>query len=104
MQKLSRCLPARQATRPMHRVVTHLLRDLATLPDRLEGATAWPRPDAHPARRPSGRAIAHSWASEEGKQVQVGPGLPYPLGATWDGVGTNFGLFSERATGVELCL
>jgi isoamylase len=32
------------------------------------------------------------------------PGRPYPLGATWDGEGTNFALASENATGVELCL
>ena len=32
------------------------------------------------------------------------PGNPYPLGATWDGAGVNFALFSENATGVELCL
>ncbi|MEX2281817.1 MAG: glycogen debranching protein GlgX [Gemmatimonadota bacterium] len=32
------------------------------------------------------------------------PGRPYPLGATWDGVGTNFSVYSENATGVELCL
>ncbi|GAB4386046.1 MAG: glycogen debranching protein GlgX [Elainellaceae cyanobacterium] len=31
-------------------------------------------------------------------------GNAYPLGATWDGKGTNFALFSEQATGVELCL
>jgi isoamylase len=31
-------------------------------------------------------------------------GTPYPLGAVWDGQGTNFALFSEYATGVELCL
>jgi glycogen operon protein len=31
-------------------------------------------------------------------------GKPYPLGATWDGKGTNFALFSEHATRVELCL
>ena len=31
-------------------------------------------------------------------------GLPYPLGATWDGVGVNFALFSAHATCVELCL
>lgn len=30
--------------------------------------------------------------------------VPYPLGATWDGKGTNFALFSENATLVELCL
>ncbi len=32
------------------------------------------------------------------------PGRPYPQGATWDGMGVNFGLYSERATAVELCL
>jgi glycogen operon protein len=32
------------------------------------------------------------------------PGLPFPLGATWDGSGTNFSIFSEHATRVELCL
>ncbi|HEY9597123.1 MAG TPA: hypothetical protein V6D33_05585, partial [Cyanophyceae cyanobacterium] len=31
------------------------------------------------------------------------PGRVYPLGATWDGKGTNFALYSENATGVELC-
>jgi glycogen operon protein len=31
-------------------------------------------------------------------------GRPYPLGATWDGLGVNFALFSERATRVDLCL
>jgi glycogen operon protein len=31
-------------------------------------------------------------------------GQPFPLGATWDGQGTNFSLFSEHATMVELCL
>jgi isoamylase len=34
----------------------------------------------------------------------VRPGRPYPLGATWDGVGVNFALFAEHATSVELCL
>jgi isoamylase len=34
----------------------------------------------------------------------VWPGRPYPLGATWDGQGTNFSLFSEHAERVELCL
>jgi isoamylase len=32
------------------------------------------------------------------------PGSPYPLGATWDGEGVNFALYSEHAEGVELCL
>src|SRR5512147_841252 len=31
-------------------------------------------------------------------------GRPYPLGATWDGSGVNFALYSEQASRVELCL
>ncbi len=31
-------------------------------------------------------------------------GIPFPLGATWDGSGVNFSLFSDNATGVEVCL
>ncbi len=36
--------------------------------------------------------------------MAVWPGRPFPLGATWDGSGTNFSLFSEHAEAVELCL
>jgi isoamylase len=36
--------------------------------------------------------------------IKVYPGHPYPLGATYDGAGTNFSLFSEVAARVELCL
>src|ERR1700757_235647 len=36
--------------------------------------------------------------------TKVWPGRPYPLGATWDGRGVNFALFSAHATKVELCL
>jgi isoamylase len=36
--------------------------------------------------------------------MRVWPGRPFPLGATWDGSGVNFALFSEHATAVELCL
>lgn len=36
--------------------------------------------------------------------MRLWPGTPYPLGATWNGAGVNFALFSENATGVELCL
>jgi isoamylase len=35
---------------------------------------------------------------------EVWPGAPFPLGALWDGEGTNFSLFSEHAERVELCL
>jgi isoamylase len=36
--------------------------------------------------------------------MRIWPGRPYPLGATWDGRGVNFALYSENATKVELCL
>jgi isoamylase len=36
--------------------------------------------------------------------VRVWPGSPHPLGATWNGEGVNFALFSENATAVQLCL
>jgi glycogen operon protein len=36
--------------------------------------------------------------------MKVLPGTPFPLGATWDGKGVNFALFSQYATRVELCL
>ena len=36
--------------------------------------------------------------------VKIRPGAPYPLGATFDGSGVNFAIFSEHATRVELCL
>ena len=39
-----------------------------------------------------------------GTLTAVWPGQPYPLGASWDGEGVNFALFSEHAEKVELCL
>ncbi|MDO5048411.1 MAG: glycogen debranching protein GlgX [Actinomycetaceae bacterium] len=36
--------------------------------------------------------------------MQIWPGEPYPLGATYDGSGTNFAIFSSVADSVELCL
>ncbi len=36
--------------------------------------------------------------------TEVWPGTAFPLGATWDGSGTNFSIFSEHAERVELCL
>jgi isoamylase len=38
------------------------------------------------------------------QHVQAWPGAAYPLGASCDGVGTNFAIFSEIAEGVDLCL
>ncbi len=36
--------------------------------------------------------------------MRTRPGSPYPLGATWDGEGVNFAIFSQHATSIELCL
>jgi isoamylase len=36
--------------------------------------------------------------------TEVWPGQPFPLGATWDGEGTNFAIFTENGEGAELCL
>ena len=38
------------------------------------------------------------------RSMRVSEGLPFPLGANWDGLGVNFALFSAHATKVELCL
>jgi isoamylase len=38
------------------------------------------------------------------RRSRVREGLPFPLGATWDGLGVNFALFSAHAAKVELCL
>ncbi|MEU0541452.1 glycogen debranching protein GlgX [Nocardia sp. NPDC005978] len=43
-------------------------------------------------------------ATTDSAPLGVWPGTAYPLGATYDGAGTNFSLFSEVATRVELCL
>src|SRR5690606_24877670 len=36
--------------------------------------------------------------------VRISSGLPYPLGATWDGSGVNVAVFSANAEKIELCL
>src|SRR5690349_18036697 len=38
------------------------------------------------------------------RRMRVWPGQPYPLGATWTGLGVNFAIFSAHATRVDLCL
>jgi isoamylase len=57
---------------------------------------------ARPPRRRGGSTTTHA---ADGKTfMQNWPGRPYPLGATFDGLGTNFALFSAVADRVELCL
>ncbi|AWB24613.1 glycogen debranching enzyme GlgX [Methylobacterium currus] len=54
--------------------------------------TSKPAPEA-PAASPLARRAS-----------RISEGQPFPLGATWDGLGVNFALFSAHATKVELCL
>ncbi|MBO4970037.1 MAG: glycogen debranching protein GlgX, partial [Pseudomonas sp.] len=46
----------------------------------------------------------HTSAPPTGDPLRIREGQPFPLGATWDGLGVNFALFSANATKVELCL
>ncbi|MFT4395148.1 glycogen debranching protein GlgX [Gordonia lacunae] len=57
-----------------------------------------------PVPMPSDPIQAEALVQPEPAPIPVWPGTPYPLGATYDGVGTNFSLFSEVAEAVELCL
>ncbi len=52
-----------------------------------------------------GKPVAALDAAQAGsRRLRVKEGQPFPLGATWDGLGVNFALFSAHATKVELCL
>ncbi len=48
--------------------------------------------------------MSESYTKVKQYKGKVLPGKPYPLGATYDGSGVNFALFSENATGIKLCL
>ena len=67
-------------------------------------------PDATPAHAPDGVHAEHTGRpSSEARRSRkpigaVWPGQPYPRGATWDGEGVNFSLFSGNAETVELCV
>src|SRR5690606_23116929 len=61
------------------------------------GAPSTPRPCP-------GTTVPGSGAADYCGPMQIWTGQSYPLGATFDGSGTNFALFSEAAERVELCL
>ena len=69
--------------------------------DWLHSMNAAPAPDRrlHPMTQEIAPASPSQYAA-----IRRLPGRPYPLGATWDGAGVNFSLFSEGAERVELCL
>src|SRR5215831_2704914 len=59
------------------------------------------------ARSPRSALLFPRWQqffSFQSSRGRLSAGAPAPLGATWDGRGTNFALFSAHATKVELCL
>ena len=56
-------------------------------------------PDAISGNAEGAAAAGPGWGAGA-----VNPGDPYPLGATWDGSGTNFAVFSQSAEAVDLCL
>ncbi|MBA3314872.1 MAG: glycogen debranching protein GlgX [Planctomycetaceae bacterium] len=62
-----------------------------------------PASNGHPRPSVAG-AAAPKPVGPKARKLRVWPGNPYPLGATWDGAGTNFGLYALNATAVELCL
>src|SRR5262249_52062578 len=64
-------------------------------PTRVEGPSPWP---LHPRR------TVREVPPRGGPTMRIWPGTPAPLGATWDGTGVNFALFSAHATQVELCV
>ncbi len=68
---------------------------MATVADQADQKDEQNKPEARPERRRTARTSS---------TVKVWPGQPYPLGATYDGSGTNFSVFSEVAERVELCL
>jgi len=67
---------------------------------------ARPRPDAALShmRNPTANDVVPASQRIKGSDLQVRSGEPLPLGAHWDGQGTNFSVFSEVATRIELCL
>jgi isoamylase len=67
------------------------------MPDRILISWRWRAPARHPVSAAAAKDLTMD-------NMRVWPGLPYPLGATWDGSGTNFALFSAHAEKVELCL
>ena len=64
------------------------------------GPAGHARADARARASSSSRRCPARWSADG----QVGRAPPFPLGATWDGEGTNFSIFSEHAERVELCL
>src|ERR1700751_2926766 len=66
----------------------------------------WSSGDGHSyrTRLPWKLSEDHMPETKRGTISNLKEGLPHPLGATWDGKGVNFALFSANATKVEVCL
>jgi len=68
------------------------------------GRRAAPAAANHPPIHDEARGSQHAGLGISMSKLSLLPGKPYPLGATYDGHGTNFAIFSEIAEGVDLCL
>ena len=62
------------------------------------------QPNRRRARYAGRRAPVTPPSASQRERSRQSPGLPFPRGATWDGKGVNFSLFSEGSESVELCL
>lgn len=59
---------------------------------------------ANTAKKDTSKSTASPAPASGAPASRIREGLPFPLGANWDGLGVNFALFSANATKVELCL
>ena len=84
---------------PLYRELLALRADAAA---QARGRRAGPPRDDEARRRDAAARLRRE--DRGAARVRLWPGKPFPLGATFDGEGTNFALFSEHAERVELCL
>src|SRR6186997_1309846 len=63
-----------------------------------------PRPEVRSPRSEVRSPEPAARSLKDMMRMEIWPGQPYPLGATYDGSGTNFSVFSEVAERIELCL
>src|SRR5476651_2523924 len=59
---------------------------------------------SHTGKKETHKQHAPAAEKTEPTVSRIREGMPFPLGASWDGKGVNFALFSANATKVEICL
>src|SRR5690606_3141723 len=76
----------------------------ALAPRRRVAAALPAAPTPPPTGQPESRPIWRTILDDQSMVRKILPGRRTPLGATWDGEGVNFAVYSQHATKVELCL